>query len=231
MYAVLMSDVKVVEEDETKLVISAKSVEDLYDYFGGFEDDVYQALSRLGDEGVVQFDDSDDNIVYLGEIRGKRFFPFEIRNSMFDNAVELMNREIKRYGTSESVKDKSRSRYIREKISAMMDDVSTMRPNDFTELHGYLYEVFTGGEIYTIRNKVEYYQTNNMLKAYDRFTVFAIIVEGTLHYDNYRKKGVPTLTNVACMKDEIFGELTKSEKCSKEYMRGTKHSMDDENGF
>lgn len=235
IYAVLMSDTKVIEEDGTKTVISARSVSDLYDYFDGWENEVYQALNKLGESGLVLFedneDDASDDIVYLGELRGKRFFPFETKNSIFDKAVELMRKEIKRYGNSKSAKDKSRSRYIQEKVDAWLEDVSVMRPGDFTELHGYLYEVYTGGEIYMVRNKTEYYQTNNMLKAYDRFTVFAIIVEGTLRYDNYRKKGVPTLTNVACMKDEIFGELTKSEKGSKEYMRDTKHSMDDEKDF
>ena len=107
-----------------------------------------------------------------------------------------------------------------------------MTPGDFTELHGYLYEVYTGGEIYVLRGKVEYFQTNNMLKAYDRFTVFSLIVEATLRYDKYRKKGVPTLTNVACMKDDVFHTLVRSsDEGSKDYMREMTSSINEDSEF
>lgn len=79
--------------------------------------------------------------------------------------------------------------------------------------------MYTGGEVYIIRSKVEYFQTNNMLKAYDRFTVFAILIEGTLNYDEYSTRGVPTLTNVAYRKDDIFRKLTRTDSDSKDYMR------------
>ena len=234
LYAVLLSDTTTVEEDGCKFVISTRGTEDLYDYFDGNEDEVYKALNALGENDLIQFSEEGGDggdVIYVGEMRGKKFFPFERSNSIFDNAVELLNKELKRYGNSKSAKDKSRSRFIREKVDVMLEDVTQLRPGDFTELHGYLYEVYTGGEIYNIRNKTEYYQTNNMLKAYDRYTVFALIVEGTLHSDEYRKKGVPTLTNVACMKDDVFGALTRASRGSKEYMRDTEHSMDDDKDF
>ena len=101
-----------------------------------------------------------------------------------------------------------------------------MRPGDFTELHSLLYEVYTGGEVYILRSKTEQFQTSNMLKAYDRHTVFALIVYGTLNYDEYRPKGLPTMTTVACMKDEVFGKLAKPTKGSKDYMRDIDDSED-----
>ena len=98
-----------------------------------------------------------------------------------------------------------------------------MTPGDFTTLFTYLYEIFTGGETYTVRNKMEYYQTTNILKAYDKFTTFAILVEGTLNYPAYDRRGVPTLTRVSVMKDTIFGALSRGDG-SKDYMR----EVDDE---
>lgn len=235
LYSALLSNVVpfTPDDEDTKYGIFGESQQDLYDYYPEWDhaddnkNEILKALNDLGEEGLISFDDEDR--IYLGEYRGKKFFTFERKNSLFDEAINLLGEELKRYGKSKSAKDKSRSRYIREQIDKLIDKgVENMTPGDFTELHGYLYEVYTGGEIYLIRNKVEHFQTNNMLKAYDKFTVFSLIVEATLRYDSYRKKGIPTLTNVACMKDDVFHALTKSDLGSKEYMRDSSVSKDSE---
>lgn len=224
LYAALLSKVTVFTDEDTKYGVFSENQFDLYDYFSDWDhsddrrNEVLRALNDLADEGLIWFDD--DDRIYLGEFRGKKFFTFEVKNSLFDEALSLFETAVKRYGRSKSAKDKSRSRYIKEQVDRLIDKgVDNMTPGDFTELHGYLYEIYTGGEIYLIRGKVEHFQTNNMLKAYDKFTVFALIVEATLRYDTYRKKGVPTLTNVACMKDDVFHALTKTDSGSKDYMR------------
>lgn len=234
LYLAMLSEVTpfTPDGDGTKYGIFSKDQLDLYDYYPDWavgddnDNEVYKALADLCDEGLIWFDDEDR--VYLGEYRGKKFFPFEAKSSLFDTAKEFMDSEIRRYGKSKSAKDKSRARYIREQIDRLVDKgVENMTPGNFTDLHGYLYEVYTGGEIYIIRNKAEHFQTNNMLKAYDKFTVFSLIVEATLRYDKYRKKGVPTLTNVACMKDDVFHALTKAGAGSKEYMRNEESPITD----
>ena len=238
LYMAMLSSVNPYTEegDETKYGIFSGTTDDLYDYFQDWDSadyrrsDVYKALSDLSEEGLVYFDDSDN--IYLGEYRGRRFFPFEAKSSLFDGAKDLMDSRIAQYGKSRSAKDKSRARYIREQVNRLLDKgVENMTPGDFTDLHGYLYEIYTGGEIYILRGKVEHYQTNNMLKAYDRSTVFALIVEATLRYDTYRSRGVPTLTNVACMKDDVFRALTKGSEGSKDYMRDITSSINDDSDF
>lgn len=231
VYSATMSNVVPYDFDGFKYGISAYVSDDIYDYFSSWsEDEVNKSLDDLNNEGLVFYDE--DGRIFLGEYRGRKFFPFEVKSSMFDSALELMSDEIKKYGMSKSAKDKSRSRYIKEQIDKLVDSgVENMQPRDFTDLHSYLYEVYTGGETYIVRNKVEYYQTTNMLKAYDRFTVFALIVETTLRYDKYRKKGVPTLTNVACMKDDVFRALTKADTGSKEYMREVKSYISEDSEF
>ena len=233
LYAAMLSDVVPFysEEDDIKYGIFSESEQDLYDYYPDWDNaderrnEVFKALSDLSDEGLIWFDE--DNRIYLGEYRGKKFFPFEVKNSLFEKAMELLDSKLKDYGKSKSAKSKSRARYIREQINRLTSKgVENLTPGDFTDLHGYLYEIYTGGEVYILRGKVEHFQTNNMLKAYDKFTVFSLIVEATLRYDSYRKKGIPTLTNVACMKDDIFRALTKSEEGSKDYMREMSSSID-----
>lgn len=234
LYTALLSDICTYEEDDTRWAIYAHDQSDLYDYFSDWsndddaKDEVYKALNELSEDGLIFFDDDDH--VYVGEFRGRHFFPFEQKSSVYDKAVELLDAELKRYGSSKSAKDKSRARYIREQIDNITHDVEAMSPGAFTELHGYLYEIYTGGEVYVVRNKTEYYQTNNILKAYDRFTTFAILVEGVLHYDKYRKRGLPTLINVACAKDDIVRGLTQGDG-SKDYMRETEHSVSNESDF
>lgn len=234
LYAALLSNIVPFqpEDEDVKYGVFSGEEADIYDYFAEWHhsderrSNVCKALDDLYDEGLIWFDD--EGHVYLGEYRGRKFFTFEVKNSLFDMSQELLSAELKRYGSSKSAKDKSRSRYIREQIDKLLDEgVENLTPGNFTDLHGYLYEIYTGGEVYLIRNKTEHFQTNNMLKAYDKFTVFSLIVEATLHYDKYRKKGVPTLTNVACMKDDVFRALTKAGEGSKDYMRDMDENSDD----
>lgn len=238
LYSAMLTNIVPHQPDgeETKYGVFGSEQGDLYDYYPDWDhaddrrNEVLKALNDLADEGLIFFDEEDR--IYLGEYRGKKFFTFEVKNSLFDEAEKLLDSGLKRYGKSKSAKDKSRSRYIREQIDRLLDKgVENMTPGDFTDLHGYLYEVYTGGEIYIIRGKVEHFQTNNMLKAYDKFTCFALIVEATLRYDTYRKKGVPTLTNVACMKDDVFRALAKSDSGSKDYMRDMASSIDETSEF
>lgn len=224
LYLAMLSDISPMDVEDTRYGVYAETEQELYDRFPDWyslddrRNEISKALDDLADEGLIESDD--DGTIYLGEFRGRKFFPFEVKNSLFDNACKTLEERLKIYGKSKSAKDKSRARYIREQTDRLLEKgAENMSPGDFTDLHGYLYEIYTGGEIYMIRNKTEYYQTMNMLKAYDRFTVFALIVEGTLNYDVYRKKGIPTLTNVACMKDDVFRMITKPDKGSKDYMR------------
>ena len=238
LYTALLSDVVpfTPEDEDVRYGVFAEPEQELYDYYPDWthsderRDEVLKALNDLADEGLIWFDE--DGHIYVGEYRGRKFFPFEVKSSMFDEAVKVLDKAVKDYGHSKSAKDKSRSRYIREQIDKLIDKgVENIAPGEFTELHGYLYEIYTGGQVYVIRGKAEHFQTTNMLKAYDKFTVFALIVHGTLRYDEFRKKGVPTLTNVACMKDDVFHSLTKSDLGSKDYMREITSSIDENSEF
>ena len=92
----------------------------MYDHFSDWSneddrrDEVLQALNDLCDEGFIFFDD--DDRVYLGEFRGRKFFTFEQKNSLYESAEKTLDEALKRYGRSKSAKDKSRARYIREQI-------------------------------------------------------------------------------------------------------------------
>ena len=238
LYTAMLSNVVpfIPEDEDVKYGVFSETEQELYDYYPDWDNvddrrnEILKALNDLAEEGLIWFDD--ENRVYLGEFRGKKFFPFEVKNSLFDEAKKLLDEHLKLYGKSKSAKDKSRSRYIKEQINRFLDKgVENMSPGDFTELHSFVYELYTGGEIYHIRGKAEHFQTNNMLKAYDKFTVFSLIVEATLRYDSYRKRGVPTLTNVACMKDDVFHALTKTSEGSKEYMRDIVSSISEDSEF
>lgn len=238
LYSAMLSDVTSYEPEggDSRYGIYGGDYADLYEHFSDWDSnderssEIYRAFQDLCEEGLIYFDD--DNRIYLGEFRGRRFFTFERENSLYEDSNKLLDENLKRYASSKSAKDKSRARYIREQIDKLKDKgIDNLTPGDFTDLHGYLYEIYTGGEIYIIRGKVEMFQTNNMLKAYDKFTTYALLVEATLRYDAYRKKGVPTLTNVACMKDEVFGELTRPQKGSKDYMREMTSSIDENSDF
>lgn len=233
MFVVMLSDVQKVysEEDDTYLVAVNKTKSEFFELFGEWnDDDVQKAFDELSNEGLI-FEDADDSeVLYVGELRGRKVFTFEQESSLLVQAQNKLDDVLQSQLKSKSAKDRSRASYIKGRIEDMMSDgVGAMTPSKFTELHGYMYELYTGGEIYIIRNKAEYYQTNNMLKAYDKNTVFALIVFGTLDYDKFRKSGIPTLTNVACIKDDVFRGITKSG--SKNYMRDVKESVTDENDF
>lgn len=229
LYGAMLSEVSPLEEDGVKYGVCSRDVSDLRDLFhewGGKEDLFQKALEELGEEGLVMYSD-DGETVFLGEFRGKRFFTFEATNSMADKALETLRAAIKQFKKSKSAITKSRARFIESQVDTLLArGIETWMPNDFTELHGFLYEVYTGGEVYNIRNKVEYFQTTNILKAYDKFTTFAIVVEGVLNFDTLKKSGIPTLSAVGYLKDEIFRQIT-STTSSKEYMR----EVDDSGSF
>ena len=224
VYFVLLSNIVSFEDGNIRHAIYAGEYLDLFDHLSDWADEscgtseLDKALDELEDEGYISFDD--DNRIYLGEFRGRKFFPFEVRGSLFDSACDLMWSEIKRYGKTRSAKVLTRVGFIKGQVEGFISKgVEKMSPKDFTELHSFMYEVYTGGETYILRNKAEHFQTTNMLKAFDKHTVFSLIVFGTLNFDEYRSKGLPTMTNVACMKDDVFNRLNKPEKGSKEYMR------------
>lgn len=236
LYSALLSDVIPFMEDDVKSGIFSGDIKDLEDFYSDWcsmdtrQNELQKALKDLGEEGLVMFDE--EGRIFLGEYRGSKFFPFEGESSLYESSLELLYESLNRYSKSKSAKDKSRSRYIKEQVEKLISkDVDNMTASDFTDLHSYMYEIYTGGELYIIRSKIEYYQTNNMLKAYDKHTVFALIVNGTLKYDFYRKKGIPTLTNVAVIKDDVFKSLTKPDEGSKEYMREMSSSISDDSGF
>lgn len=222
IYVALLSDISSEDsEDSLKLAVSNIKEEDIYDYFSDWaEDEVYEALTALGTEGFIEFSEGS---IYLGEFRGRRFFPYEVKSSMYDRIKEFLTEKLAEY--TKRARNKSRAKYVKKEIIHITDKVDKLTPNDFTELHGLLYEVYTGGEVYNIRNQVEYYQTSNILKAYDRHTTFSIIVEGTLNFEAYRKSGIPTLTFVGVAKDDIFGNLTKGTSHGKDYMRTVEESI------
>lgn len=215
VYMALLSDMTTEDLEGDKFAVSALVISDVYDRFPDWtEEELLEVLDELGRDGLLEFYDTK---ILLGEFRGRKFFPFEVKSSLFDRAIEFLQDKLGDYASYS--RNKSRAKYIKREVKAMTEKVDKLCPNDFTELHGLLYEVYTGGEVYNIRNQVEYYQTSNILKAYDRHTTFAIIVEGTLNFDAYRKKGVPTLTLIGVMKDEVFGALTKGVSHGKDYMR------------
>lgn len=163
LYVAMLSNVIPYEDEDTRYGIFPEKYNEIGDFFPDWEhsdikkDAVVKALDELAEEGLILFDS--DNNVYLGEYRGRKFFPFEKKSSLFDDAVKLATKSIKHYGASKSAKDKSRSRFIREQLYKLLDKgIPNLTSNDFTELHGYLYEVYTGGEVYIIRNKVELFQ-------------------------------------------------------------------------
>lgn len=239
LYVTLLSAIKVSfdEEEGIKYGVFEPGLDSLHDYFHDWDsadsrkNELEKALAELVNEELIFFDSTDPDILYVGEFRGRRFFPFEKENSLYDEALEKLNTTISNYQKSKSAKDRSRGKYIREQVDRLLDKgLSNFSPSDYTDLHGFLYEIYTGGEIYILRNKTEFFQTNNILKAYDKATTFAIVVEGTLNYEAYRKKGIPTITNVAFIKDEIFKALTKGSG-SKDYMRDMVTTITDDSDF
>ena len=94
LYAALLSNVVQYVEDDTKWGIFVETESDLYDYFPDWTssderlDEVYNALQELADEGFIFFDD--DERIFLGEFRGRKFFPFEAKTSLYSEAHELL---------------------------------------------------------------------------------------------------------------------------------------------
>lgn len=219
----LLSDVtaEVDEDMGLKLAVSKYTEEDVIDYFSDWDvAEIVDALNGLGSEGLAEFDEGK---IYLGEFRGRKFFPYEVKSSMYDRMKEYLEDKLTTY--VKTARNKSRAKYVKREVMQIAEKVDKLNPNDFTELHGLLYEIYTGGEVYNIRNQVEYYQTSNILKVYDRHTTFSIIVEGTLNFEAYRKSGIPTLTFVGVCKDDIFGALTKGTSHGKDYMRTVEESI------
>lgn len=225
VYLVLLSDVVSEETDLRKLVRYNGTYEEFLDLFPDWdslddnESEIVQTLYSLEKEGLISFNEEGEYI-YVGALSGRKFVPFMKVDSLYKKAVDKLTVALDEYRKNSFSKGVSRSKFIYGKLKdKFLQGTTLLNPNDFTSLHSYLYEIYTGGEIYTIRNQKEYYQTNNMLKAYDKDTVFAILVEGVLNYDVYRVKGIPTLTNVAFIKDEIFHNLVKPK--GKDYMRSS----------
>ena len=240
LYTALLSDVTTYVSGDDRLGIFAKPLDDLDDYFSDWSHSderrnvVTSALNELERDGLIYFlDDSDgEQLIVLGEYRGRKFFTFERRSSFCDIALKTFDEELSKYGNSKSVKDRSRAKYIRSTFERLISEgIDKLGPGAFTEIHGYLYEIYTGGEVYTLRNEAEKFQTKNILKAYDRFTTLAILIEATLHYDKYRSKGLPTLVNVAYIKDDVFKAFTKADSGSKDYMRDITSVTTDDSDF
>ena len=237
LYLTMLSDITSFEEGDIKHAICSNTVEGLRDNFHEWEHiderrDLFQkSLNELVEEGliIVEEDEDGDEIIYVGEYRGRKVFTYEVENSLSDQAVEVIELALTKYRKSKSAVSRSRGGFLKSSFEDLMQKgIGKMGAHDFTELHGILYELYTGGEIYQLRNKVEAFQTNNILKAYDKFTTFAIITEAVLNYDTYRSKSVPTLINVGYMKDDVFRKLTNPTAGSKDYMRELE---DDDGGF
>lgn len=221
LYTILLSDVlpQEDEEDDTIYGVFRFSVEELYEKYPDYDAaDIQDALTLLGEEGLLLFE---GGTIFVGEYRGKRFFTFEMKSCMGEDAVKRIYEAVTSYRKHKSAIAKSRAMFLKEQLDKLfVGGIDKLKASDFTELHGILYELYTGGETYKIRNQVEYYQMGNILKAYDRGTTLAVLVEAVLGYDKFRSKGVPTLVNVGFMKDDVFKSLSKSpDSGSKEYMR------------
>ena len=134
LYSAMLSDVVpfIPDEEDVKYGVFSEPQQELYDYFHDWDNEderrneVFKALNDLADEGLIWFDEEDR--IYLGEYRGKKFFPFEVKNSMFDETSKLLDEELKRYGKSKSAKDKSRARYIREQLKRFFDKGIVISP-------------------------------------------------------------------------------------------------------
>lgn len=228
VYLSLLSDVVQISTDEDLRKIAAwngsyEEFLELFPEWDNLQDDseIVCALSTLESDGLISFNE-DGTEIYVGTMLGKKFIPFTKRVSFYEQSVKKIKKALKEYCKGSSAKGVSRGQYLTSVLEGKyFMGTGSLKPNDFTELHGYLYELYTGGEVYIIRKKLEYYQTTNMLKAYDKDTVFSILVEGVLNFDFYRQSSVPNLVNIACMKDDIYRSLIGKNGKGKEYMRET----------
>ena len=231
IYVTCLSSVEKYTEEESGITygLFSKGFELLSEYFSDWsEDEFIKAINSLGEQGLLMYgiegSEEADN-VYVGTFEARRFEPFSsAENTLYQDATEKVTQAVK-----SSVLPKARNLYIKGRLNSMIEKgAENLNVNDFNELHGILYEIYTGGEDYKIRNKTELFQTSNILKAYDHATTFAIITEAVLNFDLYRKKGVPTLINVGYLKDDVFRKLVHKDTSTKEYMR---EKDDDENEF
>lgn len=224
VYAVLISDLVPLEEDDEKLAVFSRDEQTLYDLFPSFDEgdehDFADALNTLTEENLIYIREEDELIV-CGTFQGKTFVPFTTENSMFDRSVEAVRKALKEFGTSLGGYSKSRRRHLADSFEELLNKgVASFTGGDFNSLHEILYEVYTGGENYVIKNKVDGFQTTNMIKHYDKNTVFSIIVEAILNYDKYRSRYTPSLTMVANMAEDVYRALIKSKTPgSKDYLR------------
>ena len=229
IYFACLSDITKVTDGGEQLGEFSKGYDLLCAYFKDWSrEEIDEALNSLADKGLVMFDDTDEDIIYVGTFDGKRFDPFTPEDSsLVTRAEEKIDLAI-----NEAAVPKVRLLYIKNRIKLLRErGIDNMSVTDFNELHSLLYEIYTGGEDYKIRNKIEYYQINNMLKSYDKRTIFAIVTFGVLDYDTFRKKGVPTITNVAYIKDDVMRRLVHKDTSSKEYMREKSSDENSDNEF
>lgn len=217
------------EKSGTTYGLFSKGYDLLCEYFSDWDSkELSKAFETLGEQGLLLFgeeDTYDSDFIYVGTFEGKRFEPFtSAESNLYQDAKDKITQAIK-----ESVLPKARNLYIKGRLNSMIEKgAEYLNVNDYNELHGLLYELYTGGEDYKVRNKTEMFQTSNILKAYDHATTFAIITDGVLNYDFYRKKGVPTLINIGYLKDDVFRKLVHKDTSTKEYMR---KEDDEENEF
>jgi len=228
LYAAILSDV-VIEEDEKNEIrwaVCGKNETDLYDLFSSFdsekdsESELLISLGELEEEGLIKT--TEEGTIYVGQFLGRVFTPFVKESSLCEKAVEMIKDALSKHLKSlKSASAKSRGIVLKEDFEKLLDKgIANLKTSDLNTLHGILYEIYTGGEVYVIAGKVDAVQTYNMLRKYDVYTVFALITESVLNYDTYRSRYTPNLKLVANMAEDVYRALIKSKTPgSKDYMR------------
>lgn len=229
IYAILLSDVEKFTPEGSSITYGVfEDYTRLYDQLGCLGDPegvIGKALDELEEEGLVSFED--DNVCILGEFKGKKLYTYSATVPIFTQSKERLYTELSNFGKNGSAKSAMRARFLKSELDKMLDtDISRWTQPMFNILHATLYEIYTGGEEYQMRNSVEQYQVKNILKAYDKPTTFSILVNGVLGWSG---KGVPTLTKVAVNKDEIFKTLYK--KASADKPKSAIHEDNDDSEF
>lgn len=228
LYTAILSDVIVKEDEENDIrwAVCGKNEADFYDLFESFdshkdeESELLATLEELENEGLIQC--SEYGVITVGQFVGRAYVPFAKEDSLCNKAVEKIKAALNSHLKSlKSASAKSRGVTLKEDFEKLLDKgIGKMRTGDLNILHGILYEVYTGGEVYVIKGQVDAVQTYNMLRRYDVYTVFALITEAVLNYDTYRSKHTPNLKLVAQMAEDVYRALIKSKTPgSKEYMR------------
>ena len=149
MFVVMLSDVQKVysEDEDVYLVAINKTKSEFLEVFTDWDSsEVSKAFDELMDEGLVYEDIDDSETLYVGELRGRKVFTFEQESSLLTLAQNKVDEVLRGQLKSRSAKDRSRASYIKGKIEDMLSEgVGAMTPSKFTELHGYMYELYTGG--------------------------------------------------------------------------------------